>query len=185
MKKRDLTKEKIVLTFIELAKTIGIDNVSFPRVAEALEIKPPSLYNHFNNINDLKIHTAIYLQEQLKQELMSKLIGKTKKDALKSYALVYYEFAKEYTHVYELLNTIKIYDNDQLLAIGKDNILIISTIIETFGLKPIDVLVASRTFRSILHGYISLSQLGYFPQTDISIDDSFDLIIDNFINTIN
>lgn len=93
MPKRDLTPAKIIATYLTLAAELGLANVTFPRLAERLQIKPPSLYNHFKNLRDLQIHTAIALYDALNQELTQALIGETGASALLIYAQTYRQFA--------------------------------------------------------------------------------------------
>ena len=48
--KRNLNKKKIIEATFLVADEVGIDNITFPKIAERLGIKYPSLYNHFDNI---------------------------------------------------------------------------------------------------------------------------------------
>lgn len=57
-----LTRDKIVQATIKLASEID-SNVSFPRLAEYFGIKAPSLYNHFKNMEEVRVATAVYLQK--------------------------------------------------------------------------------------------------------------------------
>ncbi|BCA85031.1 TetR family transcriptional regulator [Enterococcus saigonensis] len=184
MKRRDLTPEKIIITYIALAEKMGLAQVSFPRLAEALAIKPPSLYNHFKNLTDLKVHTAIFLHERLHEYLTSQLIGKTKEAALLAYGEAYRRFALKYQAVYELLNTIPSFNNDALLLAGRKNTSLLSQLLASFGLSEEEVLMESRGFRSLLHGYVSLSQLGYFQNVMLDSDESFVAVLTQFVQTI-
>lgn len=83
MQKRNLTKEKIILAALSLADEIGLNQVTFPKLAEKLGIKYPSLYNHFNNIVDLKIGMTVYLLNDLNSSLMKRLIGKSGDEAIR------------------------------------------------------------------------------------------------------
>ena len=53
--KRNLTKQKIIEVTFELADEIGLNKVTFQKIAEKLGIKYPSLYNHFKNMENLKL----------------------------------------------------------------------------------------------------------------------------------
>lgn len=184
MKRRDLTPEKIILSYIALAEKMGLAQVTFPRLAEALGIKPPSLYNHFKNLTDLKVHTAIFLHEKLHQYLTTQLMGKTKGAALLTYGESYRTFALKYQAVYELLNTIPSFNNDALLLAGRKNTVLLSQLLFSFGLSEEEVLMESRGFRSLLHGYVSLSQLGYFQNAMLDADESFVAVLVQFVETI-
>lgn len=180
--KRDLSKEKIINLYIHLAHDIGLNKVSFPRIAEKLEIKTPSLYNHFKNLDDLKVQTAIYLHQELNELLMQELVGKSKGDALSQYALTYRTFSKEFSSVYELLNTIPLMQNTVLSEAGAKNNQVLTKILNSFDLSEEKTIVKSRSFRSMLHGYITLNQLGYFQNPRLDDDESFNLMIEEFIS---
>lgn len=184
MAKRDLTKEKIILATIDLANNIGIANVSFPRLAEYFQIKAPSLYNHFKNMMDVKIATSLYLQKILLKELTEQLTGLTAEDALRTYAVVYRNFAIRYTAVYELLNIVPQTNNDELTDINHRILGFVREILHDFSLTSDEIMHASRMFRSMLHGYITMNQLGYFQNKSLPSDKSFYWMVDHFIDNL-
>ena len=47
MKKRNLSQEKIIDCFRELAEEMDVQQITFQHLAKRLDIKAPSLYNHF------------------------------------------------------------------------------------------------------------------------------------------
>ncbi|GAK30140.1 TetR family transcriptional regulator [Weissella oryzae SG25] len=181
MGKRDLSKNKIIDATIELAKQIGIDKVSFPRLAEYFNIKAPSLYNHFSNMTQVRIETAIYLENILFDRLMNNLPGLRPTDALRKYAEIYEIFANEYSAVYELLNIVPRVDNKELSAVNHDIFNFINQIISNFKLDDDEVVHSSRMFRSMLHGYITMRQLGYFTTREQLPNDSFNWMVEKFI----
>lgn len=185
MKKRVLTPQKVMEAYIDLASTLGLEQVTFPRLAEKLDIKPPSLYNHFKNLTDLKIYTAIYLNRTLATALKSALLGQTGQTALLTYANVYRDFAIQYSGVYALLNTMPVFNNPELSEANHQNTAILNRLLQTLTpLSTTALLVASRGMRSLLHGYINLNQLGYFRKNDLSADESFNDVILTFLRAI-
>ena len=117
-----LTRDKIVQATIELAGKIGLSNVSFPRLAEYFGIKAPSLYNHFKNMEEVRVATAVYLQKELNYELTHAMVGLTPLAALRAYAESYKRFAEKYEAVYELINVIHQTNNGELEYLAKENI---------------------------------------------------------------
>lgn len=79
VQKRNLTKEKIIEASFLLADEIGLNQITFQKIAEKLDIKYPSLYNHFANIEELKIKMTIYFLNNLNSTLMERLIGKVER----------------------------------------------------------------------------------------------------------
>jgi len=172
-----LTRDKIVQATIELAGKIGLSNVSFPRLAEYFGIKAPSLYNHFKNMEEVRVATAVYLQKELNYELTHAMVGLTPLAALRAYAESYKKFAEKYEAVYELINVIHQTNNGELEYLAKENIRLVRRSLENFHI--------SRMFRSTLHGFITLTQLGYFRQSgSISKEESFTYMVDHLLSRL-
>lgn len=180
-----LTQEKIIHATIELAQKNGLNTVSFPRLAEHFGIKAPSLYNHFRNMEEVRIATAVYLEEILNHKLTQAMIGRTPTDALRAYAESYKEFSEEYAAVYELVNLIHQTNNTELTTLAKENIHLIRRSLENFDLQHDEILHQSRVFRSSLHGFVTLSQLGYFQNSEeISKESSFHYMVEQFLTRL-
>jgi AcrR family transcriptional regulator len=181
MVKRDLTPQKIIATYMTLATELGLTKVTFPRIAERLQIKPPSLYNHFKNLRDLQVQTAIQLHRALNQALTTALVGQAGEAALMTYALTYRQFAQTHAAVYELLNTVPSFHNAALTEAGHENTNLLSKILRPMVRDDRELLIASRSLRSLMHGYINLSQLGYFQKDVMTADESFQAVVTTYL----
>ncbi|KZK05874.1 Transcriptional regulator TetR family [Lactococcus cremoris] len=180
-----LTRDKIVQATIKLASKIGLSNVSFPRLAEYFGIKAPSLYNHFKNMEEVRVATAVYLQKELNHELTHAMVGLTPLAALRAYAESYKKFAEKYEAVYELINVIHQTNNGELEYLAKENIRLVRRSLENFNLSEEENFHISRMFRSTLHGFITLTQLGYFRQSgSISKEESFTYMVNHLLSTL-
>lgn len=183
IQKRNLTKEKIIETTFLLADEIGLNQISFQKIAEKLNIKYPSLYNHYENIEDLKIKMTIYFLSNLNSELMKRLIGKSGENAIREFSDVYREFAVENKSGYRLYMNIPSTENEEVKRLSKEINNIIHKILEFYNKDNEFITHKSRALRSLLHGFVSLSSHGYF-QTSVDIEESFKLMIDDFIYNI-
>lgn len=183
MRKRNLTKEKIIQVAFSLADEIGLNQITFPKIAEKLDIKYPSLYNHFTNMDNLKIEMTIYLLNKLNLKLMQRLIGKSGGDAVKEYANAYRDFAFENKSAYGLIMNIPSTEDKEVHRLAKETTSIIRQILHFYIEDETHLVHKSRALRSLLHGFISLNFLGYF-QNPVSSEDSFQLMIDDFILSV-
>ncbi|MBV4416985.1 TetR/AcrR family transcriptional regulator [Clostridium tyrobutyricum] len=183
MQKRNLTKEKIIQVAFLLADEIGLNQVTFQKIGEKLDIKYPSLYNHFANMNDLKIKMTIYFLKDLNFKLIKGLVGKSGENAIRELAYVYRDFALENKSGYELFMSIPSSKNEEVNRLAKETYSIIRKILEFYIDDKTYLIHKSRELRSILHGFVSLSFLGYF-QNKINSQDSFKLMLDDFILSI-
>lgn len=180
MQKRNLTKEKIIQVAFLLADEIGLNQVTFPKIAEKLDIKYPSLYNHFTNMYNLKIGMTVYLLNGLNLKLMQKLIGKSGEDAIREFAYVYRDFAFENNTGYGLFMSIPSTEDEEVNRLAKETFNIIHQVLD-FYIKDKTLLVhKSRELRSFLHGFVSLYSFGYL-HNPVNLEDSFKLMIDDFI----
>lgn len=183
VQKRNLTKEKIIEVAFLLADEIGLNAITFQKVAEKLEIKYPSLYNHFANIEDLKIKMTIYFLNNLNSELMSRLIGKSGEAAIREFADVYREFAFKNKTGYKLYVNIPGTGSDEVKRLSKETNAIIRKILEFYTKDQELAIHKSRALRSLLHGFVSLNAHGYF-QNPVNLDVSFQMMIDDFISSV-
>ncbi|AQR96183.1 MULTISPECIES: TetR/AcrR family transcriptional regulator [Clostridium] len=183
IQKRNLTKEKIIQTTFLLADEIGLNQISFPKIAEKLNIKYPSLYNHYENIEDLKIKMTIYFLNNLNSELMKRLIGKSGDNAIREFSDVYREFAIKNKSGYRLYMNIPSTENEEVKRLSKEINTMIHKILEFYNEDNAFITHKSRALRSLLHGFVSLSSHGYF-QTPVDLKESFKVMIDDFIFNI-
>jgi AcrR family transcriptional regulator len=183
MQKRNLTKEKIIQTAFLLADEIGLSQVTFPKLAEKLDIKYPSLYNHFNNMDDLRIGMTVYLLNDLNSILMKRLIGKSGEAAVREFAFVYRDFAFENRTAYGLFMNIPSTENEEVYRLAIETTGIIYRILELYIKDKTQLVHKGRTLRSLLHGFVSLYSFGYF-HGEVNLEESFQSMIDDFIKSL-
>ncbi|WP_251862317.1 TetR/AcrR family transcriptional regulator [Clostridium sp. Marseille-Q2269] len=180
VRKRNLTKEKIIKVSLLLADEIGLNQVTFQKIAEKLDIKYPSLYNHFNNMDDLRIEMTIYLLNELNLSLMENLIGKSGEDAIRKYAYAYRDFAFKNSSAYRLFVNVASTENEEINRLSRQTNNIMHQVLNFYIKDETHLIHKSRALRSLLHGFISLKFLGYF-QNKVSPEESFQFMIDDFI----
>lgn len=180
MQKRNLTKEKIIQVTFSLADEIGLNQVTFPKIAEKLDIKYPSLYNHFSNMDNLKKEMTVYLLAELHLKLMQKLIGKSGEDAIREFAYVYRDFAFENNTAYGLFMNIPSTENQEIFRLAKETTSIIRQILASYIKDEAHLIHKSRALRSLLHGFVSLYSFGYL-HGEVNLEESFQSMIDDFI----
>lgn len=185
MKKRNLSQEKIITCFRELAEEMDVQQVTFQHLAKRLDVKSPSLYNHFKNMREVKTALTAKLLQELNDELRRSLVGRSGTDALRIYAQVYQSFALANQCVYELLINVP-HTNEEILLEGfHETNQIILQLFEFFDLTRAEKTHRSRELRSMIHGYLSLRFLGYFTkEPTVSPEDSYSWMINDFLATL-
>ena len=183
MQKRNLTKEKVMKAAVLLADEIGFNQITFQKIAEKLGIKYPSLYNHFANMDDLKIKITIYLLNNLNLNLMQRLIGKSGEAAIREFAYAYRDFALENKTAYGVYMNVPRTQDDDVKHLADGINVIIRNILSYYIKNESLVIHKSRELRSLLHGFVSLSAHGYF-RNPVNLEKSFQMMIDDYIASV-
>lgn len=184
VKKRNLTQEKILQATRQLAEEIGMSAITFPKLAESLDIKYPSLYNHFKNMTELKLILSETLLEELKQQLLGALVGKSGGEAVKIYCQTYLDFAFKNEAVYELLINVPHSHSPKLIEKFVELNQIVQQILRFYPLSEEMLVHKSRELRSLLHGFISLRFLGYFQRMDVEAPLSYEKMVEDYISLL-
>jgi len=180
--KRNLNKDKIISAALELANEIGVKELTFPRLAEKLEIKYPSLYNHYSNADQLRDDMAARLFRVLNEEVSPLLVGKTRGAAVTLYANAYRNLAMKYRGSYELLTSTPKQSNEPLYEEASRHGAMLRNILESFELNRPALVHKSRFLRSAIHGFISLNMLGFLQtEREVSTEESFQHMIADII----
>jgi AcrR family transcriptional regulator len=173
--------QSILNTAIEIIDIEGMEALTITTLASKLNIKPPSLYNHINGLQDLRNKLALYGMKQLYTELQRGLETTNPKGPVKSIALSYISFARKHPGLYEA--TIKVPDNsDQSLQEAANKIVSVAlTSIAPYNFNDNEAIHVVRGLRSVLHGFASLEQHGGFGLS-LNPNESLNLLIDTYLS---
>ncbi len=95
--------DAILETAIEILERDGPDALSMRNLAEALEIKAPSLYRHYADRAALERAIVDAGTRELHERVKQKLDGQTAVAAVQTASNAYLEFARERPHLYDLM----------------------------------------------------------------------------------
>lgn len=164
----------------EIADQNGIEAVTLASLAQKLEIKSPSLYNHVNGLNGLRKKLAIYGLEQLHKTLTYAAIGRSGDEAIRAMGKAYVTFARTHPGLYEAtLLSPDPQDSEVQLAV-KPVLDLILQVLEVYGLSGSDALHITRGLRSLLHGFASLEQKRGFG-LPLDLDVSLEILLDTYL----
>lgn len=77
------TKEAVIKATSDLADEKGLNNVSLKAVAQKLNIRTPSLYNHIESLDNLLLEVAHNGMRDMNERMMKIAVGKIGKEAIK------------------------------------------------------------------------------------------------------
>ncbi|MFC7681048.1 TetR/AcrR family transcriptional regulator [Paenibacillus sp. GCM10028914] len=178
--KNGITLNKIILAATEIVDTGGVEELTLTSLAQKLEIRSPSLYNHFDGLNGIRKLLSVYGLEQLLSVLMRAAIGRSGDEAIREMAIAYIGFARMHPGLYEVTLMSSIDQDEELAKVGQEIVNLVTQVLEAYHLEKTDSIHVARSLRSLLHGFASLEQKGGFG-LPIDLDDSIMHMIDTFL----
>lgn len=183
MPRQGLKTETVVKAAALLLEESGYENLTLHKLASKLDIKPASLYTHINGIDELYVSLADMALNQLSDRMLNAAKGKERGDALRAVAAAYREYVKQNPEMYQIIMKIPRSDSEELVKSGRAVKSILFDILSQYTKDKEKIIFYSRYYHSILHGFVSLDQAGFFDGT-YSSDASLLSIIDDFIDRL-
>ncbi|MCW7482425.1 TetR/AcrR family transcriptional regulator [Leptospira kanakyensis] len=166
-----ITRELVLDAAWDLIMEVGFSEFRLAGLAENLGIRTPSLYNHIQDLEDvrreMKRRSLVILGDKISLKLKHTNQGS---ERITEFLNTYRSFAKSHPHVYPL--TIESTEFDPELKPLGDRILTIC--MEVFRFQTLDEVAVHRIriLRSLLHGFIVLEETGGFGRKE-SVEESF------------
>lgn len=154
--RKKITQERIIDATLEIVEEKGIAGVTIKNTAIQLGIKPPSLYNHVENLEDLLDIAANRSMRNLYEKLLTASIGLEKKEALWAIAQEYRNFAKNNPGQYELAQKVNVWNSEETKQISEQIVAIFLKILQKYTLSEEEAIHFIRVLRSYLHGFTLL-----------------------------
>ncbi|RSK25923.1 TetR/AcrR family transcriptional regulator [Bacillus sp. HMF5848] len=164
----------------ELADKDGLESVTLASLAKKLQIRPPSLYNHFDGLGGLRKKMAVYSMRKLYDDLADATIGKSGDEAIISLGHAYITFARQHPGLYEASIHAPDPTDKEVSEAGSQIVTLVVKVLQAYNLEDEAALHAVRGLRSILHGFASLEQKGGFG-LPLDLDHTFHLLLQSFL----
>ena len=168
-----LTSERVVDAAAELADRDGLHALTLGRVAEALGVRTPSLYNHVGGLDDLRRRLTLRGIEELGAALQRAAVGRSDDDAVRAIAHAYREFALSRPGLYATTVPSSEVDDDAVRDAGARVVETVVAALDGYGLDPDAAIHATRSLRAAVHGFVALELAGGFGLAQ-SPADTFD-----------
>ena len=183
MPRQGLTTETVVAAAALLAEEIGCENLTLHKLANRLNIKPASLYTHLSGIEQLYVLLSDLALKQLGTVMMDAVKGKERGDGIRAMSVAYRDYVKQNPEMYRMIMKVPYSCSEQLVNAGKNVKAILHELLSQYTKDQTKITDFSRYYHSILHGYISLEQAGFFDDA-ISVDESLSSIIESYIEQL-
>jgi AcrR family transcriptional regulator len=179
-RRRGLDRRALVGEAAVLADERGLDFVTMSNLAERLNVRAPSLYNHIESAGDLQSQLAAFALQALADEFARAAIGRNGTAGLIAIANAYRNFAKQHPGMYSATLRAPRPGDAAMQKISEEMLEVLRAILAPFDLDEDRSIHAMRGFRSLVHGFVSLEAAGGFGLTQ-SIDESFEFVVLSFI----
>lgn len=177
MARAGLDKNTIIVLAAQKANEMGLENITLKLIADELGIKPPSLYNHIENLEDLKKQLMLYGWKQLEDRLVRAAIGVSGYEALRAICHAFYEYATTNPGVFNAMLWYNKFENEQTKEATDGLFSIVFKITESLHISEENTNHLIRTFRGFLEGFSLLVNNGAFGNP-ISLKESFELSVE-------
>lgn len=151
-----VTKAAVIQVASEIADSNGLNNVSLKVVAEKLNIRTPSLYNHIASLDDLLREVAHTGMKAMNDKMTQSAIGNAGDIAMKSISGEYFQFMIEHPGVYETIQWTIWHGNDETAKIFDDYKSLLTTLSFSCGFKEQVTDEILNLIMGVLHGYTTL-----------------------------
>ncbi|WP_345239347.1 TetR/AcrR family transcriptional regulator [Pontibacillus salipaludis] len=179
-----LNQDMIVDRALQLAEEGGLSTVTMANLARSFSIKPPSLYNHFRNLHEIKQSMALKAQDMLYDHLKKSVNKEVEPvERLQEMAKHYVTFANRYPGIYEA-SLIAPDLNEGVYQNGEEPLVqLLQKYLEPFSLPDRETIHAIRGLRSLLHGLVDLHKKEGF-KLGIEIEESRIYLVEAFLKGI-
>lgn len=172
MPRAGLDRAAVARAAAALADAEGLDAVTFARLAGQLGVRPPSLYNHVANLDEVRRDIALLGVRELAARLARATAGKAGDPALIALATAYRQFAQEHPGRYAAVQRAPDPADAELATVAGEVVAIVTDVLVAYGLQGDDAIHAVRGLRSALHGFVTLEGGGGFGMP-LDVDKSF------------
>lgn len=185
--RRQLNRERVVAEAARLVDESaakgagGVETLSMATLAEALRIRPPSLYNHVASLDDLRYGMALLASRRLLAVLRQAAAQHAGREALSYMAFAYRRFALEHPGIYPLTIRAPGPDQPELAETAQELLNLLLLALASMGWVGDDALHAVRGFRALLHGFVSLEGAGGFAMP-LDREESFRRLLFGYLN---
>jgi AcrR family transcriptional regulator len=170
-----LDKNAVVQAAVEILNAEGVQALTLSHLAEKLEIRTPSLYNHVDGLAGLQQDLAVLNARLLADRFSEAAICKSGSELFMDVSQAFREYVKEYPGLY--MSTLRSSGTQQVqdpnLQREEERTMKVGlAVMASLGLQGEDAIHGLRALRSMVHGFATLEVAGGFglPQ---DCDESF------------
>lgn len=176
MSRQGLSKARIIREAVRLIEEKGLSQFSMAELAQQLQIKTASLYNHVTNVEEVLVTVGIHAITQLSAAEYKAIEGKRTDEALFALADAYRAFAREHYQLYRVIMGYSRQNNILEIEAG-DIVQPILRVLSTYGLSETQCFHWQRVLRGVMVGFALHEQAGGFSRFPVDENESYTIAI--------
>lgn len=177
-----LTKERVIEAAAELIDRSGRAGFSLHYLAESLNVKTASLYNHIESMDELMTGVCAYALRAQWETEMTAIAGLSSSSAIRALAVAHRDFARAHRELYHLITETAVSRENQLTEASRCIVEPFLTVLSHTALTTKEKYHWQRVLRGIIHGFVSQEDAGFFSHLPVDVNESFQIAIDCFIS---
>ncbi|MDD6990209.1 MAG: WHG domain-containing protein [Oscillospiraceae bacterium] len=181
--KKGLDKNSVIERAATLANEKGLENVTIKELADSLEIRSPSLYNHISGLEELRKEIMLYGWKQVEKRILQAAAGTEGYDAIRAMCREFYVYASENKGIFSAMLWYNKYADEASSEATSGLFSRLYGIMEDMGISRERTEHLIRTLRGFLEGFALLVNNGAFGHP-ADIDESFEVSLDVLIEGI-
>ncbi len=159
MTRQRISLPRVTEEAISLIDREGFDALSLSAVADALHVGPSALYTHVEGLDGLRYLVAVTATHNLTDEVRRAAIGNAGAAALAEMGLAYRGFAHDHPGQFASTLLPPRSAEDALASANRSLVDVFALVYNAMGLDPAAALLAARSTRSAIHGFLALEHV--------------------------
>lgn len=165
-----------------IAEKDGATAVTMATLARRLAIKPPSLYNHFKSLDEIKKAVAITALNEFLHWLEESMVNNVSgKEAIHALSKAYVSFAQEHPGKYDCSFLAPNPLDQEVQTAGEGIVQLTMKTLSDFALDEVEKVHMVRGLRSLLHGLVDLERRSGF-QLSVNLEESRKVVVETYVS---
>lgn len=181
MPRKGLTKELVIDAAVEFIEEKGNSAFSLNELARRLGIKPASLYNHIQSMEELTDEVGSRIAGMLREAEYDAIAGKNGDEALYALCNAYRSFANQHIELYKVNIGRQLVGKDFEKAAKGEIFDPIFKVLSDYKLEKSEKMHWHRILRAMMHGYITQEFAGRFRGFPVDHDKTYQMAVGTII----
>ncbi len=152
--------EQVLAAAVVIVDRGGLSELSLSSVALHLGVRPSALYTHVDGSDGLHYVVAVHATNRLTTSVRNAAVGVAGRDALRSMAVAYREYAVAHPGQYASTLVPPTDDHSELARANAELVALLAQVFATLGWEHAQAQSAALALRTGLHGFVALEVTG-------------------------